>query len=614
MKNFKEIFRLAWSYPWLTVAVIGANIMFVIFNLLSMVLFIPFLQLIFRDGAETVVPPYPVREEGIVGFFEHIQNLYDYFMKSMVAEDPSNALLFVCCTVVAAFFFKNLSRYTASWKIGDLRFFVVRDMRNKIYTKSMRLPLSFYSEERKGDLMSRMNNDANEIEYGIPAMLEILFRDPISIILTISVLVYWSPELTAISFVLMPITSFVIAKIGKSLKRTAKQEKEKMGLLNSFLDETLAGIRIVKAFNAVSQVENQFKEMNLSHQRLTTKAFRKQTLSSPLNEFLGSAVMLTIAWFGGRMILDPEYATELTGEKFLGFIIVFSQLLRPIQSISNSIATLNKSSASLDRIHEILNTDEKIMEAKNPKSVDELKEGIRFENISFKYKEDWVIKNLSLNIPKGKKIALVGESGSGKSTLADLLPRFYDVQEGQIYFDNEPLRELSLHDLRNQIGIVSQESILFNDTIAANIAFGQEEINMEAVIEAAKIANAHDFISEMPDGYETIIGERGGKLSGGQRQRLSIARAVLKNPSLLILDEATSALDTESEKLVQDAIEKLMQNRTSLVIAHRLSTVLNADEILVLQKGQIAERGTHAELMQKEGLYFKLCSLQGIFN
>jgi subfamily B ATP-binding cassette protein MsbA len=385
-----------------------------------------------------------------------------------------------------------------------------------------------------------------------------------------------------------------------------------MGVLYSSMDEGLGGIRIIKAFNAIPQVLRSFKRENLKHQKLITKAFRKRDLTSPLNETIGAFVMVAIVWYGGSLVLDPEI--DFSAATFMGFIIVFSQLMRPIQGISQSMSNLNKSRASQERINAILNADEKIYEADNPFSLKELEGAIEYKNVSFSYGNEPVLKNISFKIPSGKTVALVGESGSGKSTIADLLPRFYDVTGGEILFDGTNIKDVSILDLRNHIGIVSQESILFNASVRDNIAFGKSDATEEEIIQAAKIANAHSFISELENGYNTNIGERGNKLSGGQKQRLSIARAVLKNPDILLLDEATSALDTESEKLVQNALEQLMKDRTSLVIAHRLSTIKQADEIIVLSKGEIKERGTHEELMAEKGIYHNLCALQGIIS
>jgi subfamily B ATP-binding cassette protein MsbA len=612
MKEFLEIYRYTFTYRGRAILVIVSNLLFVIFNLISLVLFIPVLQLIFKPAEEVPDLIAPHWSGNLLDIFAYIKDSYNFFMQKMVNEDPKNALLFVCISVFAAFFLKNLFRYAAVWHQSELRMAVVRDVRNKLFSKAMNLPLSFYSNERKGDLMARMNSDVGEIEIAVISVLEIVYREPIAIIINIAMLVYLSPQLTLISFILLPISAFVISRIGKSLKKTAKSGQEQMGIVYSSIDENLSGIRIIKAFNAIDQVYEAFKMVNLKHQQLITKTFRKKDLSPILNETLGAGVMLCLVWFGGVMILDAKNDAVLTGEVFITFIIVFSQLLRPIQGIATNMAFLNKARASQDRINEILNTDERIYEVENPTALPELKSGIRYENVSFKYKDEYVLKNINLTINKGQTIALVGESGSGKSTLGDLLPRFYDVNEGTIYFDNIPITDCSILDLRNHIGIVSQESILFNTSVRENIAFGMPNATLQEIENAARIANAYDFIMNLEAGFDTNIGERGNKLSGGQKQRISIARAVLKNPNILILDEATSALDTESEKLVQDALDKLMQDRTSIIIAHRLSTIRNADEIVLLSKGEIKERGTHDELIQLKGMYYNLCSLQGI--
>lgn len=574
-------------------------------------MFIPFFKVIFL---ETEIDPsatiQPIYEGGFVDFFTYMINYFNYYMHVLIENNPKDALFLICCSILSAFILKNLFRYGAVWHQSKLRMVVVRDIRNTLYEKAMNLPLSFYSEERKGDLMARMTTDVNDIEIAVVSVLELIYREPIAVIISIGALVYLSPQLTILSFVLLPISALIISRIGKSLKKTAKKGQDQMGQLTSEMEEGLGAIRVIKAFNAVPQMLKSFQHTNLVHQELITKAFRKKDLSSPLNETLGAFVLVCIVWFGGGMILDHE--TNLTGGKFITFIVVFSQLLRPIQGIASSIGFLNKTKASQDRINEILTTDEKIFESANPSNLEELMTELKFEHVSFKYKDEFVLKNINFTIPRGKTYALVGESGSGKSTISDLLPRFYDVTEGNILYDTTNIRDASIQDLRSHIGIVSQESILFNDTARNNIMFGSLTATEEEVIAAAKIANAHEFIMTLENGYDTNIGERGNKLSGGQKQRMSIARAVLKNPSIMILDEATSALDTESEKLVQDALEKLMKDRTSLVIAHRLSTIQNADQIIVLSKGEIKEMGTHQELLESKGLYFNLCSLQGI--
>lgn len=612
MKDFLEIYRYTFTYKTKAILVIVSNLLYVIFNLLSLILFIPFLQLIFKPIEKVAQLVQPQWEGGFFDLFTFVKDYYNFFMQKMINEDPRQALWFVCISVFIAFFLKNLFRYAAIWHQSELRMAVVRDIRDKLFVKSLNLPLSFYSNERKGDLMSRMNSDVGEIEIAVVSILELIYREPIAIVINVGTLIYFSPKLTLISFVLLPISAFVISRIGKSLKRTAKKGQEQMGHVYSAMDEGLGGIRIIKAFNAIDQVATNFRDINLMHQKLVTKTFRKRDLSPVLNETLGVAVMMCLVWFGGSMILDVHNDKQLTGEVFITFIIVFSQLLRPIQGIATNIAFLNKAKASQDRINEILNADEKIYERPNPIPLPELHEGIRYENVSFKYKDTLVLKNINLFVPKGKTVALVGESGSGKSTLGDLIPRFYDVTEGTIYFDSTPITDCSIKDLRDHVGIVSQESILFNTSVRENIAFGMPNAKIEDIENAAKIANAHEFIMQLENGYDTNIGERGNKLSGGQKQRISIARAILKNPTILILDEATSALDTESEKLVQDALDHLMKDRTSIIIAHRLSTIRNADEIIVLSKGEIKERGTHNELIALKGLYYNLSSLQGI--
>lgn len=611
MNSIRQIFNYSFKYKKLAFLTIIGNLLFTFFNLLSLVLFIPFLQLIFSSEKLQTVIPKPAYSGDISLLPEFIIKSYNFQMHEMVIHDPKQALFSVCIMVFSAFFLKNLFRYMAIWFQSELRFSVVRDVRDELFEKSIHLPLSFHTQERKGDLISRMSSDVGEIENGVVALLEILFRDPISILIHLVSLFYISPTLTLASFFLLPISAFVISRVGKSLKRTAQQNQEQLGLLISSIDESLSGVRIIKSFNASGFIFNLFKKLNLRHQKLHTKTMRKKDVSSLLNETIGAGVMMCLVWFGGQEILE-NMNNGLTGELFLTFIIIFSQLLRPIQSISNGMALMNKAKVSLDRVNEVLQTDEKITEKPNAKTIVNFKSQISFENISFKYAEETIISSFSLEVKKGKLIAIVGESGSGKSTLMDLLPRFYDVNEGCILIDQVDIRDYKIADLRGLIGIVSQESILFNISVLENIAFGDPNPDRNRVIEAAKIANAHGFISDMDETYDSIVGERGNKLSGGQKQRLSIARAVYKNPKILILDEATSALDTESEMLVQEALEKLMQNRTSFVIAHRLSTVRNADEIIVLAKGKIIEQGNHEDLMKKRGAYQKFCTLQGL--
>ena len=614
MKSFMQIFGFAFKYRFLAVLTIIGNLMFTVFNLLSLILFIPFLQLIFNSNSlkrKFVLPKYSGNLSEIPSY---MTKRYNYEMNKLVDADPKMALFVVCILVFMAFFLKNLSRYFAIWFQSELRSRVVKDLRNSFYVKTIRLPLSFHVNQRKGDLLTRMGHDVGEVENAVVCALELVFREPISIIIHVFTLLFISPELTLVSFFLLPISAFVISIVGKSLKRTAKQGQEQLGLLTSSFDESLTGVKIIKSFNAISFMTNVFEKLNLRHQRLTTKTIRKRDVSSLLNETLGAGVMMCLVWFGGKQILDPVNKQHaLTGELFITFVVVFSQLLRPIQSVSSGTAVINKGRVSLDRINEILTRDEKIIECENPISINKFEGEIRFQNVSFSYgNNDRVLKNINWNIKKGSTVAIVGESGSGKSTLMDLLSRFYDATEGAISIDGKDIRTLKIHDLRNLSGIVTQESILFNVSVAENIAFGDENPDKLKLEEAAIAANANSFIVELEKGYDTLIGERGNKLSGGQKQRLNIARAIYKNPDILILDEATSALDTESEKLVQSALERLMKGRTSFIIAHRLSTIKNVDEIIVLAKGQIVERGNHEELMSEKGAYYKFCKLQGI--
>jgi len=610
MKTIKRLFSHTFIYKSDTVFTIVYNLLFVIFNLASLALFIPFLELIFKKDVPLEAPILPEFAGGFFGVFDYITGYYQYFMNNFLFEyGKEKTLIFICVSVLSAFFLKNLFRYLSVWHLSQLRMAVVRDVRNQLYAKSLRLPMRYYSEEKKGDLMARMSTDVNEVEFGVMSALQLVFRDPVDVILTVSVLLYTSVELTLISFIVMPLSAFVISRIGKSLKRTARQGQDQMGRVFSIIDETLGGMRVIKAFNGLALFQTKFERENLKHQLLVTKTYRKKDLSSPLNEFLGAFVMIIIVFFGGKLVLQENGG--ITGEQFIGFIIIFSQLLRPIQSIANNVGVLQKTKVSLDRIGEIMDLHEGILDPLNPLESKAMETGIHLKEVSFSYGDVPVLKKIDLLIPKGKTVALVGESGSGKSTIADLIPRFYDVTQGQISIDDTNVKDYLVSDLRGRVGVVSQESILFNDSIRGNIAFGRPGATFEEIQAAAKAANAHNFILQQENGYDTQIGDRGNKLSGGQKQRISIARAILKNPEILILDEATSALDTDSEKQVQEALERLMKNRTSLVIAHRLSTIKNADMIVVLSKGEIVEQGTHDELIAKQGEYYRLTQVQG---
>jgi len=611
IQSYLEIFKYTVKYKTLTVLVVLCNLLFVIFNLLSLVLFIPVLQLIFRNPANIDLVEKPIFNGGFLDLFIYVKDYYNFTMTSMVKNDPLDALFFVCISVMIAFFLKNLFRYGAVWFQSELRMAVVRDVRNALFLKAMNLPLSYYSNERKGDLIARMNSDVNEIENAVVSLLELIFREPFAVIINVATLIYLSPELSLISFFLLPISATVISIIGRSLKRTAKKSQEQTSRLYSAMDEGIDGIRIIKAFNAVSFIVNRFKLINLHHQKLITRTFRKKDLSPLLNETIGAFVMLSLVWFGGKLIIDDP-SNSFSGEVFLTFVIVFSQLLRPIQSISKNISSMIKSRASQDRINDILNLDEIINQTDTPISLGGFNNQIDFNNVSFNYGDTRVLNEINFSIKKGQNVALVGESGSGKTSLINLIPRFYDVSEGELTIDGKNLKSLYIDELRSLISLVSQDAILFNTSIIENIAFGESEPDIDRVIEAAKNANAHDFISSFSDGYSTVIGERGNKLSGGQKQRISIARAIYKNPEILILDEATSALDMESEKLVQQALDKVMEKRTCIIIAHRLSTIKSADLILVLSDGKVVERGNHKDLISQNGVYKRLFELQSV--
>ena len=537
---------------------------------------------------------------------------FNYFLSQYIIDHGKiPALTYICVLIVILFFLKNLFRYLAMYFISPIRNGVVRDLRNKMYNKILFLPLTYFSEERKGDLMSRMTSDVQEIEWSIMQSLEVIFREPLTVGLYLATMVIMSPQLSLFVFILLPIAGLLIGQIGKSLRRTSSKSQAKMGVLLSAIEETLSGLRIVKAFTAEPFFQKKFYKLNDEYRKLMIRLYRKRDLTSPLSEFLGAVVMVIVIYFGGKLVLDE--AESLEPSVFIYFIVIFSQLIPPAKSFSEAYSNVQRGLASVERINKILDAEITIADKEHAIQLTDFNHSIEYRDVSFAYHKGgsgWVLKNIDLKIEKGKTIALVGQSGSGKTTLVDLLPRFYDLEHGEILVDGENINAYKLNDLRGNMGIVNQESILFNDTIFNNIAFGLDNISIADVENAAKIANAHDFIMQMQDGYQTNVGDRGGRLSGGQRQRISIARAILKNPPILILDEATSALDTESERLVQDAITNLMKNRTTLVVAHRLSTIKHADEIIVMQQGEIIERGTHLQLLDKGGVYKKLYELQ----
>lgn len=589
-----------------------SNLLSVVFGLFSLTLVAPFLNFLFASDqnkfaqlSSTSAPSVRWSADGL------IQQCNYYMAKLIQEEGKMKALIFICILFAVMIFFKNLFRYLAMYFVAPIRNGVVRDIRNKMMEKVMRLNLGYFSEERKGDIMSRMTTDVMEIEWSVMQSLEMIFREPLTILMYLIFLINLNPVLTLYAFLLLPVAGLIVAAIGKSLKRNSSESKTVLGTLFSIMEESLGGLKVIKAFSSENFVHKKFQDVNQNFYRLSNRVYRKNDLASPLSEILVSFIMMVILYIGGSMVLNRE--GNMDGSIFITYIAIFSQLVPPVKQLTTSYYNVQKGLASADRMNKILDAEIQLQEPIQPITSHSFENKIEFRDVSFAYTkgdEGYVLKNISVEIPKGTTLALVGQSGSGKTTMADMIPRFYDPTEGAVLLDGVDIRQLRSSDLRAQLGIVSQEPILFNDTIANNIAFGLEHVSTEKITEAAKIANAHEFIIELPEGYQTNIGDRGMKLSGGQRQRISIARAILKNPPILILDEATSALDTESERLVQDALTRLMQNRTTIVIAHRLSTIQHAGQILVLHKGEIVERGTHLELLQKDGYYRKYVNLQ----
>ncbi|WP_298765015.1 ABC transporter ATP-binding protein [uncultured Polaribacter sp.] len=608
MGYFKDILKYERKYRKFTVLNIGFNILYAVFNVLSVLAFIPVLNILFGKSEKVTQKPI---YQGISDIGEYLEGNFNYFISNKITEEGEiNVLLFVCLLSLSLFFLKNLFRYLASYVITFLRTGIVRDLRNNLYHKIVRLPISYFSEKRKGDIIARMTADVQEVESSILTAIETLVREPLTVIISISIMLFISVKLTLFVFILLPVSGFIISSISKKLKSNSVKAQKETGNFLSFIEETLTGLRIIKGFNAEKIIEKKFNDSTENFKKLTNNVFLRQKLASPMSEFLGSATIITILWFGGTDVL--ENTSSLKAGKFMGYIVLFYTVLNPIKLITTTFYNIQKGEASAERIMEVLNTQNDIEEKENAIVKKEFNQQITFKNISFKYKDDYVLKDFSLTINKGETVALVGQSGSGKSTLANLITRFYDVNKGEVLIDGENIKNITKTSLRDLMGIVSQDSILFNDSIANNIKLGSQNASDNAVLEASKIANADEFIQNLPEKYNSNIGDSGNTLSGGQKQRLSIARAVLKNPPIMILDEATSALDTESEQLVQIALEKMMLNRTSLVIAHRLSTIQKADKIIVMQKGKIVEQGKHDELLAKKGEYFKLVNMQSL--
>ena len=603
MKDFFRILKYVKPYLGFAGLNIFFNILNILFSLVSITMIIPFLGLLFGTQ-QKVYNPIDLSFSAISvkeNFYALITNIID-------DKGKVEALVFVCVLILVMFFCRNLCRYLALYFLSPIRNGVVCDLRNDLNKKIISLPISYFTEKRKGDITARMTTDLVEIEWSVMSSLEMFFKDPLNIIIFLITLIIISPKLTLFVIILFPITGFLIALIGKSLKKSSEKGQSKMGVLLSIIDENLSGLRIIKAFDSEKMIHKKFEKESADYKNIMTRLLRKKDLSSPMSEFLSTMVMIVVMWFGGKLVLSGT--STLSPEEFIGYIAIFSQLIPPAKSFTSAYYFIQKGSASAARIYQILDTENEIKDAKNAKTISEFKSEISFAGVTFSYENIQVLKNINLSIKKGETVALVGQSGSGKSTLADLIARFYDVKIGEVKIDGENIKTLKITDVRTLMGIVNQESILFNDSILNNILLGNPAATKKEVESAAKVANAHEFIMQTNKGYDTNIGDSGVKLSGGQKQRISIARAILKNPPILILDEATSSLDTQSEKLVQDALNNLMKNRTSIVIAHRLSTIQHADKIIILHEGKVVEEGTHKELLTNNKYYKKLYDLQ----
>lgn len=605
----KIYFRILSYAPGL----VSRLIKFLVFALLGvffsagyLALTMPMLKVLFDSNVSKVVPTPPSDFALSEEFF---RSTFDYYFIRVIQDyGPHTTLLFICLGIVVLMFIGNTFRYLERMAASRLRVDVVKNMRMDLFSSVTRLHIGYFNDQRKGDLMSRFTNDMAEVEASVMNSLKSVLKEPITILVYLGVLFTISVKLTLFTLILLPVTGGVVAEIIKRLKKRAKQSQESMGRIVNILDETFSGMRVIMAFNARNFILKKIDDETSFHRKVNLSISRKNELSSPLSEVLGVIIVAVILYYGGNLVLGGS--GELQPEQFMGFLVFYASLIQPAKNFSNGITSLQKGTIAAERIFNVIDLQPAIQNKPNAKKLTSFDQHISFKQVSFAYDTEKVLKNINLTIPKGKTLALVGPSGGGKSTLADLVPRFYDPTEGEVLIDGISLTDYDLESVRQHIGVVTQESILFNDTIFNNIAFGMPHVSEADVIQAAKIANAHDFIVQTENGYQTLIGERGSKLSGGQRQRLSIARAVLKNPPILILDEATSALDSESEKLVQEALFNLMKNRTSIVIAHRLSTIQHADEIVVIQNGTIAEHGTHDQLNSQNGLYRKLVSIQ----
>ncbi|SNZ00552.1 ABC transporter ATP-binding protein [Flagellimonas pacifica] len=606
MNYFKKILRFAVPYRKYGFLNIFFNILYALFSALSFAALIPMLDVLFKPGEKVLEEPV---YEGFSSLKDYLQDYINYRVTAYSGDDDMKGLVLVIGLVLVLFLLKNVFNYLAMYFITFLRNGVLKDVRNKMYEKIVNLPISYFSEKRKGDVIARITSDVLEIQHSFLSILELIVREPLTILFTILIMFGISTKLTVFVFVFIPIAGMIISRIGKSLKKQSDKVQKEQGEFLSIVEETLGGLRVVKAFNAESKFNKIFKKSTNRFFKFSNLLLNRQNLASPTGEFLGILVIGVLLWFGGKMVLVDK---TLDPSSFIAYMGLAYNILTPAKSISKASYGVRKGNAAAERVLEVLESENPIADNKNAINKTDFTKNITIKDVSFKYEDDYVLENFNLDVKKGHTVALVGQSGSGKSTIANLVTRFYDVNEGEISIDSTNIKNITKKSLRGLMGLVTQDSILFNDTVKNNIGLGKEDATDDEIMAAAQVANAHDFIMELPNGYDTNIGDSGNKLSGGQKQRLSIARAVLKNPPIMILDEATSALDTESERLVQDALEKMMQNRTSIVIAHRLSTIQNADSIVVLSKGKIVEQGTHDELMKSNKGYKKLVEMQSL--
>jgi subfamily B ATP-binding cassette protein MsbA len=605
MEYIKKLLPFIVPYKRYAILNIVCNVFYALFGTLAMVSLMPMINVLFGEGKKVTEKPI---YEGISSIKDYVENSLNYIITTTTeTHGPQRSLLYLIILIIGLFLLKNLFNYLALYYVTFLRNGVLKDVRNAIYTKVINLPIAYYSEKKKGDIISRISGDVNEVKNSLLAVLELIVKEPLTILFAIITMFAISAKLTIFVFLFIPFAGLIISRIGKSLKKKSNRVQTEQGIFISTLEETLSGLKVIKGFNAEKRFNTIFNASTARYYKFSNALLNRQNLASPASEFLGIVTIAILLWYGGTMVLVEQ---TLSGGAFIGYMALAYQILTPAKEISKASYKVKAGNAAADRVLEILQTVSPLDDKPNAISKESFTSEISLKDVSFKYDNELVLKDFSLTIPKGKSVALVGQSGSGKSTIANLLTRFYDVNEGSIKIDGDDIRDLNTKSLRNLMGLVTQDSVLFNDSIKNNILIGKENATDDEIIDALKIANAWEFVKDLPNGIDTNIGDSGGKLSGGQKQRLSIARAVLKNPPIMILDEATSALDTESERLVQDALENMMKNRTSIIIAHRLSTIQNADEIVVMHKGKIAEQGKHQELIAKNGVYKKLVDMQ----